>query len=94
MRVISNRRLIEFGQLHVDAAVPLQSWRKLMESRTYLGFNDLRQTFGTADVVGEMYVFDIRGNHYRLICRLDYRAQHCYIRTILTHAQYERGDWK
>lgn len=94
MRVISNRRLVDFGQLHADAAGPLQTWRKLMESRDYQGFNDLKQTFGATDIVGDKYVFDIRGNRYRLICRIDYRAQHCYIRAIMTHTQYERGDWK
>jgi mRNA interferase HigB len=94
MRVISNRRLVDFGQLHVDAAGPLQIWRKLMESRDYQGFNDLKKTFGTTDIVGDKYVFDIRGNCYRLVCRIDYQAQHCYITAVLTHPQYERGDWK
>jgi mRNA interferase HigB len=94
MRVISNRRLVDFGQLHVDAAESLQAWRKLVESRAYQGFNDLKQTFRSADIVGDKHVFDIRGNRYRLVCRIDYRAQHCYIRAILTHIQYDRGRWK
>jgi len=94
MRVISNRRLVDFGQIHVDAAGPLQVWRKLMESRCYQGFNDLKLTFRAVDIVGDKYVFDIRGNGYRLICRIDYQAQHCYIKDVLTHARYDRGDWK
>ncbi|WP_213948082.1 type II toxin-antitoxin system HigB family toxin [Luteibacter sp. dw_328] len=94
MRVISNRRLVDFGQLHPDAAEPLRSWRKLVESRSYQGFSDLKQTFGSADIVGDKHVFDIRGNRYRLVCRIDYQAQHCYIRAILTHVQYDRGHWK
>lgn len=94
MRVISNRRLVDFGQLHVDAAEPLRSWRKLVESRAYFGFNDMKRTFRSVDIVGDKHVFDVRGNHYRLVCRIDYRAQHCYVRAILTHAQYDRGHWK
>lgn len=65
-----------------------------MESRHYQGFNDLKRTFGTTDLVGDKYVFDIRGNHYRVACRLDFVAQHCYIGAILTHAQYDKGKWK
>jgi mRNA interferase HigB len=94
MRVISNRRLVDFGRQHVDAAVPLQTWRKLMESRDFQGFNDLKRTYASADRVGEKYVFDIRGNRYRLVCRIDFRAQHCYISAVMTHAQYDTGDWK
>lgn len=93
MRVISNRRLVEFGQVHPDADVSLQVWRKLMESRAFQGFNELRQVFGSLDIVRDRYIFDIRGNRYRLITAISFATQSCYIKAVLTHADYDRGTW-
>jgi len=38
-------------------------------------------------------VFNIKGNHYRLICRIDYAAQVIYLRHELTRKEYDRGEW-
>lgn len=94
MRVISNRRLVDFAEQHPDASMSLQSWRKLIESRSYRGFNELRQVFGSIDIVGDRFVFDIRGNRYRLIAAISFQAQVCYIKAVLTHIEYDRGQWK
>ena len=93
MRVISNRRLVDFAHIHPDASPSLQSWRKLLEARPYRGFNELRQVFGSVDIVGDRFVFDIRGNRYRLIAAISFPAQICYIKAVLTHAEYDRGHW-
>jgi mRNA interferase HigB len=50
--------------------------------------------FGTADFVGDKTVFDIGGNKYRLIAYIHYRAKIVFIKHILTHAEYDKGDWK
>ena len=94
MRVITNRRLAEFGRLHVDANVSLQVWRKLIESRPYQGFNDLKLSFGSVDIVGDKHVFDIRGNRYRVICGINYATQICFIKAVLTHTEYDQEKWK
>jgi len=39
-------------------------------------------------------VFNIGGNKYRLIARIDYRGQQVFILYILTHKEYDKGDWK
>jgi mRNA interferase HigB len=39
-------------------------------------------------------VFNIHGNNYRLIARVNYRAQRVFILHILTHAAYDKGGWK
>jgi mRNA interferase HigB len=48
----------------------------------------------SADLVGELVVFNVRGNRYRLITRFIYEKGRVYIRRVLTHAEYDRGDWK
>jgi mRNA interferase HigB len=39
-------------------------------------------------------VFDIGGNKYRLITYIDYEKNKIFIRNILTHAEYDKEQWK
>jgi mRNA interferase HigB len=94
MRVITNRRLVEFARKHPDAGESLQTWRKLIESNDFQGFNDLRKTLNSVDIHDDRYVFDIRGNHYRIIAGISFAQQICYIKHVLTHAEYNKGKWK
>ena len=94
MRVISNRRLVEFSSLHPDAAVPLQAWRKIIEGSEFKSFAGFRASFNSVDVVGEYHVFNIKGNNFRLVCGIIFASQVCYVKHVLTHADYDRGKWK
>lgn len=55
---------------------------------------EARQDFPHADVVGPYTVFNIAGNRFRLIAKIDYRAKLILIRGILTHKEYDKGLWK
>lgn len=94
MRVISNRPLVEFGTSHPDANEPLQAWKKLMESRPFRNFQDMRNTFGSIDIYKDKYIFAIRGNRYRITAGISFLQQACYIKHVLTHAEYDKGNWK
>ena len=94
MRVVSNKRLVEFAARCPEAHQALQAWRKLMESTEFANFAQLRRNFGSVDIVAGKYVFDIRGNRYRLIAGICFQTQICYIKTVLTHAEYDRGTWR
>ncbi len=94
MRVISNKRLREFAEIHPDADEPLQTWRKLVEGTAFQGFNDLKNIFGGVDICGNKYVFDIRGNRYRIITGISFTTQVCYTKHVLTHGEYDKGKWK
>lgn len=82
MRLISNKVLREFGLRHKAASDPLQAWRKLIECNTFGSFADLKRTFNSVDKVGEFYVFDIAGNHYRLIAAIHFNTQTLYVREV------------
>ena len=94
MHVISNKRLVAFSKTNPDSEVQLQTWRKLLESSSPQNFADLRRIFGSVDVVGKFHVFDIRGNKYRIVCGINFQAQRCFIKDVMTHAEYDRGKWK
>jgi mRNA interferase HigB len=94
MHVIAKPALVEFWTAHPDAGSPLQAWYRTMESENFADFNDLRATFASADYVDGLTVFNVGGNKYRLIASIHYNRRKVYIRTVLTHAEYDRGNWK
>ena len=94
MRVITNRRLLEFSAKHRDAQEPLQAWRKLMEFSFCKNFSELKKVFASADKVRDLYVFNICGNKYRLVAYLQFERQLCYIKAVLTHKDYDKDGWK
>lgn len=94
MKLISNKALREFAALHPDAARPLQDFRHLIERGRFGSFAELRATFGSVDKVGDRYVFDIGGNKYRLIAAIAFGAQLLWVKAVLTHAEYDKGQWK
>ena len=75
MRVISNKALKDFAEVHTQADNLLQSWRQLIESRSFGSFADLKQVFNSVDRVGDFYVFNIGGNKYRLVATIAYSVQ-------------------
>ncbi|MFO1373730.1 MAG: type II toxin-antitoxin system HigB family toxin [Agitococcus sp.] len=92
MRVISNKALKDFAEVHTQADSLFQAWRQLIESRYFGGFSDLKQVFKSVDRVGDFYVFNIGGNKYRLIAAIHFDKQRLFIRHVFTHAQYDH--WK
>jgi mRNA interferase HigB len=94
MHVISRKALRTFWEKHRDSRDSLVRWHQIVERSTFGNFAELRKTFPTADVVDPFVVFDIAGNKYRLIASVHFNRQKVYIRHVLTHAEYDRGDWK
>jgi mRNA interferase HigB len=94
MHVIAKPALIEFWTKHPDSKSPLQAWFSTMEGNIFEDFNELRATFASADYVNGLTVFNIGGNKYRLIASIHYNRRKVFIRGVITHHEYDRGDWK
>ena len=94
MKLISNKALRDFAELHVDAEVPLQAFRLLIEKGSFRNFAELRATFRGVDKVGERFVFNIGGNKYRLVAAIAFAPQLVWVKAVLTHGDYDKGDWK
>jgi mRNA interferase HigB len=92
MRIISNLALTRFAAIHQPADVPLQAWRKLVESRNFSDFGDIKATFNSVDKVGTEYVFNVGGNKYRIVVAIHFNTQVMYIRHVFTHKEYDK--WK
>ncbi|WP_246660729.1 type II toxin-antitoxin system HigB family toxin [Tardiphaga sp. vice154] len=85
IRFISTSALVAFTARHPAAGMPLQVWRRIIESRAFAGFSDIRKTFNSVDRVENFYVFDIGGNKYRIVAALHFDKQRLYVRYVFTH---------
>jgi mRNA interferase HigB len=91
--VISMKKLREFWAKYPKTAEPLSAWYRLVEKADWPGPTSVRNTYRSADPVGdEFVVFDICGNDYRLVVRVDYTHSTVYIWGVYTHAEYDRSD--
>lgn len=94
MHIISRRRLKEFWSEHPSAQRPLQAWYAHAKQAQWRNLAEVKRDFPSADQVQRFTIFNIGGNNYRLIVRLEYAQQKIYIRSLLTHAEYEKDRWK
>lgn len=94
MRIISNSALRAFAAEHASAEAPLQGWRRVIEKNRFANWAELKVAFNAVDRVGELTVFDIGGNKYRLIAYIRFEKQIVYIKAVLTHREYDKGAWK
>jgi mRNA interferase HigB len=94
MRIIKRGALEQFWQKHPDAKASLESWYAVVRTANWKTLAELRQVYPNADLVGRRTVFNIAGNKYRLIARVNHQSQRVFVLYILSHAEYDRGAWK
>ncbi|WP_111670941.1 type II toxin-antitoxin system HigB family toxin [Algoriphagus litoralis] len=89
MRIINYKRIQEFLVKHADAEVPLRFWYSVTQKKEWFSINEIKKDFNSVDYVGNhRFVFNIKGNDYRLVAIISFNAQKVYIRFIGTHAEY------
>ena len=89
--VISYKTIREFAQEHPDVEDQLNNWYVITQKSDWANFNAMRQLFNSVDAVGnDLYVFNIKGNNYRLIVRIIFRVRTIYIKFIGTHKEYNK----
>jgi mRNA interferase HigB len=94
VKIISNSALRAFAEQHPQAQGPLQGWRRVIEKNRFDTWAALKAAFNTVDKVGDLVVFNVGGNKYRLIAHIRFEKQIVYIKAVLTHTEYDRGAWK
>ena len=90
MRIVTYRRIKEFSEKHANAETPLNFWYHTVTAKNWDTINDLRDDFNNVDYVGNhRFVFNIKGNDFRLVAIISFNAKKVYIRFIGTHAEYD-----
>lgn len=84
--------VVAFRSTTAEAA--LETWYRVVKGARWTSFADIRSDYPSADQIGRLTVFNIGGNKFRLIAVVMIEAGKVYVRSILTHAEYDRGTWK
>lgn len=92
--IIGQGVVSRFIKQHPDSKPSLNSFIDLVGEAKWKSIIDVRQIYPHADAVGTCTIFNIKGNRYRLIATIDYRAQIIDIKNVLTHAEYDKEKWK
>ncbi len=93
MNVIGIGTLSEFSNNHADARGRLSVWLNEAKEADWKRSHDIKQKYASASFLADnIVVFNIKGNDYRLVTKIDYENQIVLIKKIGTHAEYSK--WK
>ena len=93
MRVIAKKTLRDFWAKHPDCEQQLKAWYQEAEDAKWKSPKDIKRDYPSASfLAGNRIVFNIKGNHYRLIVRVNYDYGMVWIRFVGTHAAYDKID--
>lgn len=81
----------DFWEVHADSEQQLKSWFQETSNAGWKTPNDVKKEYPSASILNNnRIVFNIKGNNYRLIARINYNHQMIWIRFIGTHAEYDK----
>ena len=91
MNVISYKALRNFYAIHSDSKSYLSAWFKTVKKAKWKNINELKIDYPSADLISDnRFIFNIKGNHYRLIARINFGHQRVMIKWLGTHADYDK----
>lgn len=95
MRIIARERLTIFGRKHANAVGALEAWLEEVRRAAWLTPHDIKANFGSADFLsGNRVIFNIKGNHYRLLTEVNYVHGWVAIEWVGTHAEYNKQTFR
>ena len=93
MRVIARATLVRFWEKHASAKIPLEAWFAEAKAASWSSPQEIKNRYASADFLADnRVVFNIRGNHYRLIVQIQYQAKIVWIKFVGTHDEYDKID--
>lgn len=89
--IITRKTLLEYCGKYPSAANALQEWYYELVNTDFKNFNELKKVYGNVSLVADdRVVFNIMGNHFRLVVRIVFEYKAIQIKWFGTHAEYDR----
>lgn len=93
MRVISRKPLNDLAKRYPEAKSELEAWFHEAEAAVWANPAEVKLQYGNASILrGSRVVFNICGNKFRLVVKINYPYSIVYIRFAGTHKEYDRID--
>jgi mRNA interferase HigB len=91
MHIVSFRKLREYFEEDPNSKVALQDWYKRAGKADWDKFSDIKKSFNSVDSIGNSrFVFNVKGNHYRIIAQILFKVKRVYIRWVGKHKDSEK----
>jgi mRNA interferase HigB len=91
MHVVSLKKLRDFWQRHAASEQTLRAWYREACEASWKSFAEIKARHRSADCLpGNRVVFDVKGNHYRIVVKIHYNAGRVFVRFVGTHAEYSK----
>lgn len=91
MRIIARSTLVSYYTKNPQSKVALEDWYRKTKEAKWECFSDIKKSFNSVDSVGnKRFVFNIKGNDYRLIVLIKFTVSHVFIRFVGTHQEYDK----
>lgn len=95
MRIIAKRALRDFWIIHSIAQEPLKNWFRKVSKANWENVSDLKSSFPDASILGSgRFLFNVKGNHYRIVVKINFHYHLVWIRFVGTHADYDKINAK
>ncbi len=93
MVVISYGAIRSFYEKHPDSKDALNNWYRLAIAADWGNFQEIKEMYNSVDAVGnDRFIFNVRGNHYRLVTMIFFDVRTIYIRFVGLHKDYDKID--
>ncbi len=90
MRIITERRIREFCAEHKQFETAFRDWIQIVRLADWQSFSDTRNSFNHVDFHNKLTVFDVGGNKFRIIAKIEYSKHLVFIKFVLTHLEYDK----
>ena len=91
MVVVSYGTIRDFITGHADAKDAFNNWYRLATKASWSNFHEIKEMFNSVDAIGkDRFVFNIKGNSYRLVVLIFFDVRTILIRFVGTHAEYTK----
>ena len=94
MNIIAYSTIKQFIRKHADSRAGLNTWYKVVSKAEWQNLAEVKSVYPHADLYGDCTIFNIGGNKYRLVVKIEYEIQVIFIKHIMTHATYDKDNWK
>lgn len=95
MRIIAKSTLREFWLSYPESEEPLLAWYREVEKEDWATPPQVKEKYRHASILkGNRVVFNIKGNEFRLVVKINYPYRVVYVRFVGTHAEYDQIDVK
>lgn len=93
MVILSKAVLRAFAEKHPDIEEALDKWYEITKKSDWKNLADIKKTFNNVDYAGnDRYVFNIKGNHYRIVALIILKKRTIFILFVGTHKEYDKID--